>query len=89
MLLLLLTWTIFILIRVKMRQWSKVTADIQKLVDAFYTNDPYYPRARPDEHLYNHFRLGYLAVYPEEAIEIANAFLEAIEAEQATRDSRR
>ena len=80
---------ILTLIRVKMRRWSKTGADIQELVDAFYINDPYYPRARPDERLYNHFRLGYLAVYPEEAIEIGNAFLQAIEAKQAIRDSRR
>jgi hypothetical protein len=80
---------LFILIRVKMRKWSKARADIQKLVDAFYSNDPYYPRARPDECLYSQFRLGYLAAYPEEAIEIAYAFLQAIEAEQAIRDSRR
>ena len=80
---------VFILIRVKTRQWSKARADIQELVDAFYTNDPYYPRARSDERQYNHFRLGYLAVYPEEAIEIGNAFLQANKAEQAIRDSRR
>jgi hypothetical protein len=78
---------LFTLIRVKMRQWSKARADIQELVDAFYSNDPYYPRARPDEYLYSQFRLGYLAAYPEEAIEIAHAFLQAIEAEQAIRDS--
>ena len=72
-----------------MRRWSKTGADIQELVDAFYINDPYYPRARPDERLYNHFSLGYLAVYPEEAIETGNPFLQTIEAEQAMRDSRR
>ena len=80
---------VFIIFRVKTRQWSKARADIQELVDAFHTNDPYYPRARPDERLYNLFRLGNLTVYPEEAIEIGNAFLQANKAEQAIRDSRR
>jgi hypothetical protein len=59
-------------------------------VEAFFNYDPYYPRPRPADTLYQKFCLGYLEALPKgsrEAVELAEAFLHAIEAEQVKRDS--
>ena len=74
----------------KMRPWSRKKNEVHELVEAFFTNDPYYPRPRPEDPLYRKFCLGYLEADPKEsmeATELAEAFLRAIEAEQAKRDS--
>lgn len=72
-----------------MRRWTKTMAEIPDLVQAHYINDPYYPRARPTDPLYHRFKAGYMSAYPDsgEPRELGEAFLEAIEAEQAKRDS--
>lgn len=72
-----------------MRPWSRKENEINQLVEAFFVNDPYYPRPRPEDPLYQKFCLGYLGAYPKEsqtATELAEVFLRAIEAEQAKRD---
>lgn len=74
----------------KMRPWSRKEDGVHQLVDAFFSNDPYYPRPRRGDPLYQKFCLGYLEAtlkVSKEDAELAKAFLHAIEAEQATRDS--
>lgn len=71
-----------------MRTWDRVKDEIPNLVDAFFVNDPYYSRVRLTDPLYRDFRDGYLSVYPEEfKVELGQAFLCAIEEEQAKRGS--
>ncbi|KAF8513426.1 hypothetical protein BU17DRAFT_53305 [Hysterangium stoloniferum] len=75
----------------KLRSWLRKKEDIKQLVDAFFINDPYYPRPRAIDPIYQHFRTGYINAYPQqskEAVDVAEAFLLALEAEQAQRDAR-
>lgn len=68
-----------------MRTWKRNPNEIQQLVDAFYTNDPYYPRPNPNDTLYKEFGNGYLSAHPKEsrdATDVGEAFLRAIEKEQ-------
>jgi hypothetical protein len=72
------------------RVWTREKDKIHQLIQAFFTNDPYYPRPRPNDQLYQMFRIGYMEAHPKEvkdAVELAAAFLHGIEAEQAKRDS--
>jgi len=73
----------------QMRTWSKTLADVTTLVEAHYNNDPYFPRARPNDPLYKEFKHGYMSAYPlyPDSRAIANAFLDAIEVEQTRRDA--
>ena len=74
----------------KMRPWSRKKNEVHQLVEAFFSNDPYYPRPRPADPLYQKFCLGYQEAHPkgsEEAAEIAEVFLRALETEQSKRDS--
>jgi hypothetical protein len=57
------------------------------LVQAFFSNDPYYPRPIPVNPLYTEFKSGYLNGFPADLIELALSFLTGIEAEQARRRS--
>ncbi|KIK25866.1 hypothetical protein PISMIDRAFT_96188 [Pisolithus microcarpus 441] len=73
---------------VQVRSWEKTPKDVPMLVEAFFINDPYYPRPIPGNPLYAEFKRGYLSVFPTAfplAIQLANAFLHAIEVEQAKR----
>ena len=74
-----------------MRTWKRKSNEIQQLVEAFYTNDPYYPRPNPDDPLYkSSFSNGYLSAHPKEArdaLDAGEAFLRAIENEQRRRNS--
>jgi len=54
-------------------------------VDAFFMNDPYYPRPDLIDPLYVGFKTGYLSAYPRDAVDLGKAFLRAIEAEQLRR----
>jgi hypothetical protein len=59
--------------------------EIQQLVDAFYTDDPYYPHPDPDDPLYREFSNGYLSAHPKEsrdAVDVGETFLRAIENKQ-------
>ncbi|KAF8223692.1 hypothetical protein L208DRAFT_1445244 [Tricholoma matsutake] len=74
----------------QMRVWSRDQDKIHQLIEAFFTNDPYYPRPRLNDQLYQMFCIGYMEAYPKEvkeAVELAAAFLRGIEAEQAKRDA--
>ncbi|TFY65728.1 hypothetical protein EVG20_g5370 [Dentipellis fragilis] len=70
------------------REWSKAVEDVGELVQAFFVNDPYYPRSRPDEPLYEAFEEAYLQQYDAEMMPVGLPFLRAIEQEQAARDER-
>jgi Zinc finger protein len=73
-----------------MRTWKRNLNEIQQLVEAFYTNDLYYPRPNPDDPLYKEFSTGYLSAHPKEsrdAIDVGEAFLHVIENEQCRRIS--
>ncbi|KAA8913029.1 hypothetical protein FN846DRAFT_931516 [Sphaerosporella brunnea] len=65
----------------QMRPWGRSYEDVSVLVDAFFQNDPYYPRPRDGGSMYRGFREGYLLAYPptENSRVIAEAFLTAIE----------
>jgi len=71
----------------QMRTWNRAKDEIPHLVDAFFINDPYYPRAHPTDPLYREFKDGYQSAYPEFMVELGQAFLCAIEEEQARRSS--
>lgn len=62
-------------------------SNVQGLIDAFFSNDPYYPRPVTRDHLYQAFRTAYLAACPQEYENGAEAFLDGIEAEQLKRSS--
>jgi hypothetical protein len=68
-----------------MRAWKRIKEEIPALVDAFFINDPYYPRPDPKDPHYVQFKTGYLSAYPQDAIDLGEAFLHAIEAEQLRR----
>lgn len=68
--------------RFDQEEWQ---SNVQGLVDAFFSNDPYYPRPVPHDNLYQAFRAAYLAACPQEHENGAQAFLDRIEAEQLKR----
>ncbi|EKM55040.1 uncharacterized protein PHACADRAFT_208569 [Phanerochaete carnosa HHB-10118-sp] len=61
---------------------------VEMLVSSFFANDPYYPRPRPSDTLYQAFRTGYIAQCALGQTSVPKEFLEAIEVEQAKRDAR-
>jgi len=71
-----------------MRTWSKTTFNIEVLVEAHYNNNPYFPRARPSDPLYISFKKGYMSAHADhpDSEAVAQAFLDAIEVEQAEWD---
>ncbi|KAK7692602.1 hypothetical protein QCA50_004234 [Cerrena zonata] len=71
----------------QMRRWDLTVVSIPTLVQAFFTNDPYYPRPRSQDPLYEQFKSGYMQEFPTDHQHLADAFLEAIETTQAERDS--
>ncbi|EIM82773.1 uncharacterized protein STEHIDRAFT_64298, partial [Stereum hirsutum FP-91666 SS1] len=62
-------------------------SNVEGLIDAFFSNDPYYPRPVTRDPLYQAFRTAYLAACPQEYEDGAKAFLDGIEAEQLKRPS--
>lgn len=72
-----------------MRKWDQTQQSVNTLVDAHYSNDPYYPPARIDNPTYVHFKKGYLDAVPrvEPKLSIAKTFLLALEMYQATTDA--
>jgi hypothetical protein len=66
--------------------WDKAEEGISGLVQAFFSNDPYYPRPRQTDNLYIAFKEAYLQEYPEESIGLGRQFITLIEEEQARRD---
>jgi Zinc finger protein len=74
----------------EMRAWSRKKEDLHQLVESLFINDPYYPRPRPEDPLYQKFCVGYTDAYPknsDDAVQLAQDFLCTIEAEHCRRDS--
>ena len=59
------------------------SANVSELVDAFFSNDPYYPRPVLQDALYIVFKQAYMGACLAEHRAGAAAFLQAIEARQA------
>ncbi|KAI6012977.1 hypothetical protein EDC04DRAFT_2760261 [Pisolithus marmoratus] len=75
----------------QVRNWKKTPEDVPTLVEAFFNNDPYYPRPVRGDSLYSQFKEGYLSAClsaSPHAVQLADLFFLAIEAEQAKRVSR-
>lgn len=73
----------------QMRSWDRTVETVSILAQAFFDNDPYYPRPRPLEPLYEDFKAAYKEQVPADYQHLADAFLRAIEITQAKRDNRR
>jgi len=73
----------------QVRPWDRRPESIDQLVSAFFANDPYYPRPRASDPLYNDFKAGYLGSCGRENQALVVAFFDAIELTQAERDSGR
>lgn len=71
-----------------MRPWTREKAEINLVVDSFFQNDPYYPRPRTTDPLYQQFCKGYTSAYSEDGQALASAVLQAFRQEQAQRDLR-
>lgn len=67
----------------KMRTFDKDRGDVALLVDAFFSNDPYYPRPTPGDPLYDEFKRSYVGSCPMKHLARAECFLGAIEDRQA------
>ncbi|KAM5545179.1 hypothetical protein V8D89_001290 [Ganoderma adspersum] len=67
----------------QMRAFDRDEGDVSELVDAFFVNDPYYPRPVPSDVLYDSFKRGYVSACPSNLGERAALFLQAIETRQA------
>lgn len=68
----------------------KAIEGVSTLVDAFFQNDPYYPRPREHDSVHAAFKEGYRSSYPrtDDCLMIADAFLAAIEDRQSMRNQR-
>ena len=69
-----------------MRAFNKAHGDVAELADAFFTNDPYYPRPVPSDALYRAFKEGYMNSCPVDYRTRAALFLQAIEARWSERN---
>ncbi|KAJ7778718.1 hypothetical protein DFH07DRAFT_865453 [Mycena maculata] len=63
----------------QMCPFSKENGQVTELADAFFTNDPYYPRPVRDDPLYVAFKHAYMQACPEDFRSRASLFLEEIE----------
>ncbi|KAI1795427.1 hypothetical protein LXA43DRAFT_1058561 [Ganoderma leucocontextum] len=66
-----------------MSAYDRVAGDVSELVDAFFANDPYYPRPVSGDALYDTFKRGYIGACPSESRERAALFLQAKQAHHA------
>ena len=69
-----------------MRSFSEVPPDIPALVNAFFSNDPYYPRPFASDPLYMAFKRGYMLAYGDNC-DHGLSFLKAVEEEALLRSS--
>ena len=70
-----------------MRSFDKHHGDVSELADAFFSNDPYYPRPTQNDPMYGIFKDTYIDSCPSELRARATRFLQIIEARQAARSS--
>ncbi|KAI0329470.1 hypothetical protein GY45DRAFT_1324905 [Cubamyces sp. BRFM 1775] len=66
------------------QSFNKSHDDVTSLVEAFFSNDPYYPRPIPGDQLYERFKQAYVRSCNLDHLSSANLFLRAIEDHQAT-----
>jgi hypothetical protein len=71
-----------------MNQFTTDDAGIIALADAFFINDPYYPRPRKNDVLYESFKAAYLRACSSNLASWAEKFLDEIENRQAERDDK-
>ncbi|KAI0351815.1 hypothetical protein OH77DRAFT_1523922 [Trametes cingulata] len=69
----------------QVREFDRLGGDVTTLVDAFFANDPYYPRPIPGEPLYDIFKETYLRSCDTGYRSGADRFLRAIEEQEASR----
>ncbi|KAJ7270873.1 hypothetical protein C8J57DRAFT_1716111 [Mycena rebaudengoi] len=73
----------------QVRPFDPALGSVEPLVDAFFSNDPYYPRPRNSNPLYTEFKNAYLTACPNETRGLAQAFIQTIEQKQAEMDMQR
>ncbi|KAJ7270876.1 hypothetical protein C8J57DRAFT_1179872 [Mycena rebaudengoi] len=73
----------------QVRPFDPALGSVEPLVDAFFSNDPYYPRPRNSNPLYTEFKNAYLTACPKETQGLGQAFIQTIEQKQAERDMQR
>ena len=69
--------------------FDRTEGQIPRLVEAFFSNEAYFPRARPSDELYQSFSQAYIAEcrkIDNVAVMIGRMFIEALEREQLVRD---
>ncbi|KAH0585317.1 hypothetical protein H2248_008558 [Termitomyces sp. 'cryptogamus'] len=67
----------------EMRAFDKNNGNVSELVNAFFSNDPYYPRPVLTDSLYTNFKQMYMRSCPEEYRTRGALFLQTIEARYA------
>lgn len=70
-------------------QFDRTEGQIHRLVEAFFSNEAYFPRPRPSDELYQLFSQAYIAEcgkIDNVAVMIGRMFVEALEREQLARD---
>lgn len=70
-----------------MKPWDRRTESVPSLAQAFFCNDPYYPRPRPQEPLHKEFKEAYKQPFDTNYQYLADTFLHEIEAVQADREA--
>jgi len=76
----------------QVKEFNFTETQIPLLVDAFFANEAYFPRARSADSLYNIFSKAYLEEcnkIGEVAGQLGQKFIEALEAEQVRKDANR
>ncbi|PIL29526.1 hypothetical protein GSI_08334 [Ganoderma sinense ZZ0214-1] len=71
----------------QMRSFDKHHGDVSQLADAFFSNDPYYPRPVQNDPIYGVFKDTYMSSCPSELRPRATLFLQTIEARQAAKSA--
>ena len=72
--------------------FDRTEEQIPRFVEAFFSNEAYFPRTRPSDELYQVFSQAYIAEcgkIDNVAVMIGRLFIEALEWEQLARDQRK
>lgn len=69
--------------------FDTTSSPVDELVSAFFDIDPYYPRARPTEPLYDTFVIGYLSQLVGFEGNRGAEFLDALELARAAKDEKK
>jgi hypothetical protein len=74
-------------VQLQIRAFDKDSGDVSELVEAFFSNDPYYPRPVTNDTLYNIFRQSYMTSCPRERRARGALFFEVIDARHAEKST--